>query len=75
MKQQVTTLPAEGFVRLNQIIGDKKANPPIPALIPISRSTWLSGVETGRFPKPVRLGKRTVAWRISDIRKLIDEVA
>lgn len=63
------SLPAEGFLRLNQIIGNKD----IPAIIPVSRSTWLSGVREGRFPKPVKLGKRTTAWRVMDIRALIEK--
>ena len=68
----MNALPTEGFLRLNQIIGNKNA----PAIIPISRSNFLAGVKEGRFPKPVKLGKRTTAWRVSDIRKLIEgEVA
>ena len=66
-----STLPEIGYLRLPQIIGDKKANPPIPALIPVGKTTWLDGVKSGRFPKPVKLGAKTVAWRIEDIKKLI----
>lgn len=66
-------LPSAGFVRLPQIVGDPKADPPIPALIPISRSAWWAGVKAGRFPPPVKLGPRTTAWRVSDIRALIDQ--
>jgi predicted DNA-binding transcriptional regulator AlpA len=40
--------------------------------LPISRSGWWAGVKCGRYPKPVRLGPRTTAWRASDIRHLID---
>jgi len=66
---QMNTLPEDGFLRLRQIIGNKDA----PAIIPVSRSTWLAGVREGRFPKSVKLGKRTTAWRIRDIRALIEE--
>jgi hypothetical protein len=69
---KLTTLPETGFVRLSRIIGNPKANPPIPPIIPVSRSSWWLGVQTGRFPQPVRLGPRTVAWRVSDLRALID---
>jgi predicted DNA-binding transcriptional regulator AlpA len=65
--------PEVGFVRLPQIIGDARAIPPIPAVIPVSRSTWWEGVKTGRFPKPVKLGPRTTAWRVEDILSLIKE--
>jgi len=65
------SLPVEGFLRLSQIIGNPKATPPIPPLIPVSKSTWWQGIKNGRFPKPVKLGPRTTAWRVCDIRALI----
>lgn len=65
------TLPETGFLRLKQIIGNPKAKPPIPALIPVSKSTWWNGVASGRFPKPIKLGPRTTAWRVEDIRSFI----
>jgi prophage regulatory protein len=67
-------LPETGFLRLLQIIGNPKAVPPIPALIPVSKSTWWEGVRTGRYPQPVRtLGAHITAWRVEDIRSLIAE--
>ncbi len=68
-------LPSTGYVRLLTIIGDPKAEPPKPAVIPVSRSTWWQGVKDGRFPKPVKLGPRTTAWRVEDIRALIERMA
>jgi hypothetical protein len=69
----VTTnqLPEKGFLRLRQLLGDKKASPPTPPIIPISRTSWLNGVRSGKYPKPVKLGERTTAWRVEDIRALI----
>ena len=64
-------LPETGFLRLPQIIGDPKADPPIPAIIPVKKSCWWDGVRSGRFPKPVKLGPRITAWRVEDIRTLI----
>jgi len=67
-------LPEEGYLRLHQIIGNPKAAPPIPALIPVSKSTWWAGVKSGRYPQPVRsLGRRITAWRVEDIRVLIQK--
>ena len=60
-------LSIEGFLRLNQIVGNKT----MPAIIPISKSSWWAGVKEGKFPQPVKLGKRTTVWRTSDIRLLI----
>jgi hypothetical protein len=63
-------IPVTGFLRLPQIIGDATAQPPIPPLIPVKKSCWWEGVRTGRFPKPVKLGRCTM-WRVEDIRALI----
>lgn len=67
------TLPETGFVRLPNIIGDAKADPPIPPIIPVSKSTWWAGVKSGRYPQPVKLGPRITAWRVESIRELIRE--
>ena len=64
-------LSETGFLRLPQIVGDPNADPPIPALIPVSKSTWWAGVKLGRFQKPVKLGPRTTVWRVEDIRAFI----
>lgn len=66
-----STFPETGFVRLPSIIGAPKADPPIPAVIPVSKSTWWAGVRDGRYPKPVKLGPRITAWRVEDIQALI----
>lgn len=68
-------LPETGYLRLPQIIGDRNAEPPIPAVIPVGRSTWWTGVKSGRFPKPIKLGPRITAWRVEDVRRLIERGA
>jgi predicted DNA-binding transcriptional regulator AlpA len=40
-------------------------------LVPISKSAWWEGCKSGRFPKPVKLGPRTTAWRAEDIAALV----
>lgn len=67
-------LPETGYLRLPQIVGDPNAEPPIPAIIPISRSSWWAGVKSGRYPKPVKLGPRTTAWSVESIRSLIQSM-
>ncbi len=64
----IRSFPEIGFVRLNEIIGNQK----IPGVFPVSRSTWYQGVTDGRFPKPVKLSERVAAWRVEDIRALIE---
>ena len=56
------SLPQQGFVRL----------PAILKMIPVGRSTWWAGVKSGRFPKGVKIGMNTTAWRAEDIRQLLE---
>ena len=70
--ETIKRLPETGYVRLHQIIGNPKADPPVPPIIPVSKSTWWNGVKEGRFPQSVKLGPRTTVWRVDDIRMLID---
>lgn len=67
----INRLPETGLVRLSQILGDKKKG--IPAIIPVSKSSWWAGVKSGRYPKPIKLGERTTCWNVLDIRQLINQ--
>ena len=49
-----------------------KPRPGIPAIIPISRSSWFRGVKEGRFPPGVKLSGGITVWRVEDIRKLLE---
>jgi len=62
--QKKDQLPLTGFMRLPQIL----------QLIPISKSAWWQGCRDGRFPKPVKLGPKTTAWRVEDIAALIERI-
>ena len=59
----LTNIPSTGFLRLPQVL----------ALIPISKSAW-AGCQSGRYPKPVKLGPRTTVWRAEDIAAFIESV-
>jgi prophage regulatory protein len=59
-------IPTLGFIRLSSILAPLGP-------IPVSKSTGWAGVKSGRFPKPVKLGPRTTAWNVLDIRALIDK--
>ncbi len=52
----------QGFLRL----------PGVLKLVPVGKSTWWAGVRAGRFPKGVKLGPNTTAWRAEDIMKLME---
>ncbi len=64
-------IPQSGFLRLRQIIGDSKSKPPLAPIIPVGKSTWWMKVANGEYPAPVKLGPRTTAWRVEDIRALV----
>jgi prophage regulatory protein len=66
------SLPEIGLVRLPQILGNPNAKPPIPAVYPVSKSSWWAGVKSGKYPAAVKLGPRTTAWRVEEIRNLIE---
>jgi prophage regulatory protein len=67
-------LPEVGYLRLPQIIGDARRDPPVPPIIPVGKSTWWQGVRDGRFPKPIKIGARATAWRVDDIRALVERL-
>ena len=58
------TLPETGYMRL----------PAILKFFPIGKSTWWAKVKSGEYPQPVKLGPRTTAWRVEDIRTLLQRV-
>ncbi len=54
-------LHSEALLRLPQVL----------ELVPISRSAWLAGVRSGKYPISIRISDNTVAWRVRDIVKLL----
>ncbi len=70
-----SALPSSGYLRITQILGNPKANPPIPPLIPVGKSTWWNWVKEGRAPKSVKLSARVTAWRSEDIQAFILQLA
>lgn len=66
-----SVLDQPGFLREKQILGDSKADPPIPAIIPVGRTTWWEGVKSGKYPPAYKLSERCTAWKTEDIRELI----
>ena len=53
-----------GYMRLSEVLN----------YIPVGRSTWWKGVKDGRFPKGVKIGPKTTAWRRCDINQLLDRI-
>ena len=57
------------LLRVWQITGDSKRG--IEPMLPIGRSTFLERVRKGIYPKPVKIGSKTTAWKKSDILELM----
>ena len=58
-------LPETGFIRLPQVL----------RVLPVGKSTWWAGVKSGRYPAAVKLGPRTTAWKVEDIRVLLETLS
>lgn len=54
-------LPSEGFVRQRVVLN----------ILGISDATLWRRIKEGAYPRPVKLGPNTSAWRVKDIRALI----
>lgn len=44
------------------------------ARLSISRSSFLEGCRTGRFPQPIKIGPRTTVWKSEDIDAFIENL-
>jgi prophage regulatory protein len=70
MDTSINSINPLALLRASQILGSKKKG--IPALIPISRSSWYAGVREGKYPKPQKLGPRTSVWRAEEILAILE---
>lgn len=48
--------------------------PQVLTRIPVSRSAWFAGIQSGRYPRGRSLGPRTTVWRSDEIDQLIDSI-
>lgn len=57
-------LPKTGYVRLPVVLN----------VFPVSKSTWWAGIKSGKYPRGVKLSARVTAWKVEEIRALIEGV-
>lgn len=57
------SLPQTGYIRL----------PAVLKVYPVSKSTWWAGIKAGKYPAGVKLSERVTAWKVDDIRTLIQK--
>ena len=43
-------------------------------LIPVSRSTWYLWIQRGIAPQPTHISLRVAAWKVQDIKDLLDDM-
>jgi prophage regulatory protein len=56
--------PSAGYLRLPEVL----------SIFPVSKSTWWAGIKSGKYPPGVKLSQRITAWKIEDIRTLLEQV-
>lgn len=78
-------LPAEGYVRLHQIIGGRRKRTETidgervvveyveQGVMPMGKSSWLRGQKAGRYPKGIKHGSATL-YRVDWIRALLADI-
>lgn len=52
----------EGLLRLKEVL----------EIVPVSRSTWYAGVQSGIYPSSISIGSRAVAWKASEIYAIVE---
>ena len=65
-------MPDSALVRESQLV--KKPNNPAP-VVPVSAATLWRWVRLGKFPKPMKVGPNTTAWRVADVRQWLQAQA
>lgn len=55
------------LVRVTELCGNRKANPPTPRMLPFSPATLWRKVKAGDFPQPIRVSPGITAWSLAEI--------
>ena len=66
----MSTPTLTGYLRIWQIVGDKKRG--VPPLVPMSAPTVWRLSRDGKFPKPYTLTPGVTAWKYEDVKNWID---
>nr|WP_256969461.1 AlpA family transcriptional regulator [Crenothrix polyspora] len=68
---QAAIIQQSALLRMYQIIGDPERG--IAPLLPISRTSFLNGVASGRYPKKIKHG-RSSFWKASEIFECLAKI-
>ena len=64
MSQKQVESSVKRLLRLKEVL----------ARLSISRSSFLEGCRTGRFPQPIKIGPRTTVWKAEEIDAFIENL-
>jgi len=64
----------EKLYRVAELLGDPKAKPPRPALIPVALSTFYGMVADGRLPPGRYLGPACRVWSGRELNQFLNEL-
>lgn len=64
-KKALRPIPESGYIRLPEVL----------SILPVCRATFYKGIQAGHYPAPTKISARCSAWRIEDIRQLIEHLA
>jgi predicted DNA-binding transcriptional regulator AlpA len=67
------TLPEEGYVRINQLLGLGSRRDQLP-ILPISRPTLYAWISEGKWPAPLKVGG-TVMWSAAVVREALKSLS
>jgi prophage regulatory protein len=66
-------IPESGYVRVSQLLGCRRRG--LVPILPVSRSGLYAWIRDGRWPAPIRIGPKVIAWKASVVREALDGMA
>jgi hypothetical protein len=66
-------LPAEGFVRMRDLVGSRKKDGQL-GILPVTRSCIATWVAQGKVPPAIKLSPKVSGWPVRVIRELIERI-
>ena len=49
--------------------------PTVLEIVGLCRTSWLDGVREGRYPRPIKISKRAVAWKSESVLAVLEKLA
>ncbi|HOY23372.1 MAG TPA: AlpA family phage regulatory protein [Cellvibrio sp.] len=62
--EAINSLAVDPLIRLPQVL----------QILPIGKSTFWKMIADGRAPRGRKLGEKTTVWKLSEIKKMVDDL-